>query len=207
MPNPALTVRESYAYYAPGSYGFKGRIEYLGIYTGFFPTSIAVLGEGKAVGEYSKNMHHFPDRKKYTGSQDASTAFEENYFAPYELVVVPEPITKEIEKTLLNKNTSSKKLYNYYFNIVPKLLPLFSEEVKEKAVADEEIRIEDFKKAATNARPNLKAALNAALVPSQVNNAAVIGGNRKRATRRRGSRSSGGSGGSGGSQKRKTTRR
>lgn len=204
MPNPALTVRESYAYYVPGRHGFKGSIEYLGIYTGFFPTSIAILGEGKEVDAYSTNMHHFPNKNRYSGSSNSTTVFKEGHFDNLELVIVPEPITKEIEKTLRNKNTSSKKLYNYYFNIVPKLLPLFSEEVKEKAVADEKIRIADFKKAATNARPNLKAALNAALVPSQVNNAALIGGNRKRATRRRGS---GSSGGSGGNQKRKTTRR
>ena len=180
MPNPALTVGESYAYYVPGSYGFKGSIEYLGIYDGFSPSNIGVAIRGEAVGAYSKNMHHFPNRNKYSGSRDASTVFEENFFNKFELVVVPEPITKEIEKTLLNKNTSSKKLYNYYFNIVPKLLPLFSAEVRAKAAAEEEIRIAAYKKAATNARPNLKEALNAA----------VVGGNRKRATRRRGSGSS-----------------
>lgn len=200
MPNPALTGGESYAYYVPGRHGFKGSIEYLGIYDGFSPSNFGVLIEETdlSVNSKIKYMHHFPNRNRYSGSSDSSIEFKEGHFDNLELVIVPEPITKEIEKTLLNKNTSSKKLYNYYFNIVPKLLPLFSEEVKEKAVADEKIRIADFKKAATNARPNLKAALNAALVPSQVNNAAVIGGNRKRATRRRGSRSS---------QKRKTTRR
>ena len=196
---PALTVGESYAYYAPGSDGVKGTIVYLGIYGGLSPSNIAVEIEGKAVGAYSQNMHQFPNKNKYLGIKQATTAVEENYLKKFDLVVVPEQITKEIEETLQNKeNDINKLLYNYHFNIVPKLLPLFSEEVEKKAAVEEKIRIEVYKKAAaTSARPNLKAALNA--VTNPINKKPVIGANRKRATRRRSSGSR--------QKKRKTTRR